>query len=222
MDDPALYEGLKKLPEGPVLKRLEAIEMLPQTPLSVAPEASAAEVLADLGKSAGADVIAAMDMVRVLSETLPRREAVWWTCLAGRDLLGREAELAPHICLGPAERWVFKPGEETREACFETLKTAKSSDDTDLCALAAVYSTGTMGPGDLEEAKVPEGMFANLVFGMIMVSMEAAPEDGELPWLRMQVERGLDIAKGGNGKDVALAMPEPEPEDDEDEETETA
>ncbi|MGF1446257.1 MAG: hypothetical protein ACFBRM_08645 [Pikeienuella sp.] len=213
MSDLARFEGLKKLSEEPFFGQLAKLEVELQTPVDLPPTAPAARLLAEISAQSDGSGLAEVDMIRVLALVLPKREAVWWSCLAGRDLVGHETELTEGP-LAAAEAWVFKPCDERRAAAFEAAGAAKPTDDTALAAMAAVYSTGTMGPGDLDAMETPAGMFSNAVFGMVMTSLEAAPEDADLPWLTMLVERGLDIARGGNGRSVELLLPEPVEEDD--------
>lgn len=192
------FEGLKKLPDTPALRLMREVEVDLTTPLKCPETAKIPEVLAELAGEPDQIVPAEIDMMRLLSQALPRREAVWWSCLAARDIVGHAAETVPK-CLETAEAWVFRPGDETRRAAFEAMKVAKPFDDTSLCAMAAVYASGSFGPDELQDATVPPGVFGNVVLGMLLTSLGAAPAE-EFDRARTLIERGLDIAAGGNGR----------------------
>ena len=52
------------------------------------------------------------DAVRFLAFALPKREAVWWACLAARDALATDNRPEVAACLDSAEAWVYRPDEE--------------------------------------------------------------------------------------------------------------
>src|SRR5438477_10479612 len=56
------------------------------------------------------------DAVRFLAHALPKREAVWWACLAARETMLEDAAPEVQDALKAAEAWVFKPVEENRRA----------------------------------------------------------------------------------------------------------
>ncbi len=198
MVDASRFEGLKKLPEKPAAQVLREVEVELKTPLKCPETASISEVLTELAGEPDKIVPAEIDMMRLLAQAMPRREAVWWSCLAARDIVGHTKKDVPK-CLETAEAWVFRPGDDTRRAAFEAMKVAKPFDDTSLCAMVAVYASGSFGPDELEEAVVPPGVFGNIVLGMLLTSLGAAPAD-EFDRGQVLIDRGLDIARGGNGR----------------------
>ncbi len=198
MGDASRFEGLKKLPDKPAAQVLREVDVALKTPLKCPESASIPEVLAELAGEPDKIVPAEIDMMRLLSQALPRREAVWWACLAARDIVGHDAPKVPK-CLETAEAWVFRPGDDTRRAAFAAMTAAKPFDDTSLCAMAAVYATGSFGPDELDESEVPPGVFGNVVLGMQLTSLGAAPAE-EFDRGQTLIERALDIARGGNGR----------------------
>jgi hypothetical protein len=136
-------------------------------------------------------------VLRLLSIVLPPREAVWWSCIAARDIIGQGEQNSTH-CLRAAEAWVFKPTPENREAARVSLDNVYIDDDTALCATAAVYAPGDMGPGDMANYSAPAGAVSSCAFGINMISLGAAEDfDGHLQLL---IDRALDIGRGGNGQ----------------------
>ncbi len=183
-----MFEDLVKLPPGPAARIMSNNNVKLQTPLGALPSASVAEVLAELETKD-----ASMDMMQLLAHALPAREATWWACLAARDM-GVETRATK-----AAEAWVRSPGFDTRLAAREALDTAKPDDDTIFCAMAACFSDGTMGPGTFDDYPAPPGAVGASVYGFLLIVLFA---DQALVARRgpILLERGLDIARGGNGQ----------------------
>jgi hypothetical protein len=139
-----------------------------------------------------------VDMLRLLSVSLPPRERVWWSCLAARDLLGPDPATLPATLLA-AEAWVRRPGDETKAAARLAIDTADPDDTVSLCATAAVFADGTLGAGDLAALPAPPGASEAAAFGMNILAIGRGGGDfaGEVNRL---VDRGLDIARGGTGR----------------------
>lgn len=210
MTQASRFEGLKKLPDDPAAKILARNNAVLQTELDVPASASVSEVLSEL--EAKGELI---DMMQLLAHSLPPREATWWACLSARDIVPEDAKKLPPP-LKAAEDWVFQPSEETRTRAREALDGAANEDDTMLCAMAATFADGTLGPGELEDYDAPPGAVGGAAFGMALTSLFHDDDLVEMrgPWL---LERALDIARGGNGRVEPPFIPEPVVDEDEDE-----
>jgi hypothetical protein len=199
------FAGLKKVPNEPAARILATKTTKLDTWLDAPASASVEVVLAEL-----AEKKAWVDLLRLLSAALPDREAVWWACLAARDITGEAAT----PCLKASEAWVFKPTEANREKVQLALDVADMDDDTVLVATAALYAPGDMGPGDMAEHPAPPVAVSACAFAMNMTTLGVVED----PLLHLQwlIDRGVDIARGGNGK---VAVPDfdtsPEPVADE-------
>lgn len=191
-NDPARFKGLTKISGKRAQDMIarEKIDLLTEVVLD--PEVEVDRLLEALRGD-----YATMDRLRLLSHALPRREAVWWSCLAGRELIGDEGDAPP--TLAAAEAWVFKPNEQTREAARDAANNARPTDDCDLCASAVIFAKGTMGPGILDDYPDPAGAFGTLIWAMQMNVVQANPDTAEETGDRL-LERGLDIARGGSGR----------------------
>lgn len=196
------YAGLKKIPNEPAARLLANVNAKLEVKLEAPASASVETVLTELGEKEEW-----IDMLRAMSIFLPPREAVWWACLAARDVVGTDDKSAPQ-CLKASEAWVFKANDDNREAVQLAMNAADVDDDTVLCATAAFYAPGNMGFGELEKSPAPPAAVSACSFGMNMISFgEAEDPDNHLQLL---IDRALDIAKGGNGKIEPLrAAPEP-------------
>lgn len=185
------FEGLKKIGDQPAARFLAAGNAKLKTDLDLPARASVPEVLAALDE---AD--APVDMLRLLSVALPPRELVWWSCVAGRELLGPKSD---ELCVKAAEAWVFEPNEDNRAKARVAMENADVDDPTALCATAAFYAPGNMGPeDDMKEEPAPIGLVSSCAFGVNLKTLKLDKE----PHARMQllIDRALDIARGGNGK----------------------
>ncbi|MTH98016.1 hypothetical protein [Roseibium sp. RKSG952] len=185
------FADLAKLPAVPAARILAQANAVLQTPLALPVSAPVTEVLAALDEHS-----ALVDMLMVLAHALPAREATWLACLAARDMVPEGQALPP--ALKAAERWVYQPGEETRAGARAALDAVSNEDETELCAMAAAFSNGTLGPGELEDFEAPPGAVGTAVFGMLLKSLfhddDKADRQGQV-----LLARALDIARGGNG-----------------------
>jgi len=189
----AKFDNLVKFPTDPVAKLLSRANVLLKTPLEAPPTATAGIVLEELQQKG-----ALVDLLRLLAILLPPRERVWWACMAARDYLGPRADTDP-ASLKASEAWVYEPSEENREAARISLDHAYVDDDTVNCALAVLYSDGTLGPGDLQQYPAPAGASETAAFAMNMVALGQLSDKFEEHG-RVLVERALNIGRGGNGQ----------------------
>jgi hypothetical protein len=187
------FSNLKKIPAEPAARLLAGANTKLATKVPAPASAPVDVVLQELQK-----VDAWVDMMRLMSVALPPRERVWWACLAGRDMIEAD-EIAPTRTLITAEEWVFRPGEETLVAVHAAMESADMDDPTTLCATAAVFAEGTLGPGELAKLAGPPGGSAAAAFGMNVLSLTAVKSDLNLAVDRL-LDRALDIASGGNGR----------------------
>ncbi|WP_095587981.1 DUF6931 family protein [Actibacterium ureilyticum] len=191
------FADLKKIPPEPAARVMSGVNYKLKTRLDLPASATVPEVLTAL-----AEKEAWIDVLKLLSAALPPRECVWWACLAARDIVGEGPENATP-CLKAAEAWVFKPDDKNRQAVRASLDNVYVDDDTSLCATAAMYAPGDMGPGDLADFPAPQGAVEACVFGMVIEAVGAADDfDGHM---QVVIDRALDIARGGNGQVEALA-----------------
>lgn len=188
-----MFNDLVKMPADPVAKLLSRANVLLKTPLQSPPTAEASVVLKELN-----DKGALVDLLRLLAILLPPRERVWWACMAARDYIGPRSDKDPPS-LTAAEAWVYEPSEENRDAARVTLDNAYVDDDTVNCALAVLYSDGTLGPGDLKQYPAPAGASETAAFAMNMVALSELSDKFEEHG-RVLVERALNIGRGGNGQ----------------------
>ena len=184
--------NLERVPDEPATKLLaQAGQKLLSKPGTQA-NASVAEVLTAL---------TAMDETRdllvLLAVALPARQRTWWACLSARDKLGESAEAFE--TLTTAEAWVYKPTDETYGAVFDALQRAEPVDPASNCGLAALYSGGKLGPGDLADHDAPPGASETAALTMVIDAI-SANTDNPAAYVALVIDRAIDLAEGGSGK----------------------
>lgn len=191
------FAGLNKVSKEPAARMLALANAKLKTKVQGPASAGVAEVLAELAANE-----AHVDMLRLLSVALPPRERTWWACLAGRDVLGLTPDTVPPTLLA-AEDWVRKPSDQARVTLRAALDMVEVEDDTALCATAAIFADGTLGPGELSHHPAPPGAAQAAVFGMNIMAIGKGGTDFATEANRL-IDRALDIARGGNGSSATV------------------
>jgi hypothetical protein len=141
------------------------------------------------------------DVVRFLSQALPKREGVWWACLAARAA-GEAATPRPIDveALAAAETWVFKPTEDHRRAAMDRAQAAEFSSPQAWAAVGAFWSGGSMAPPGQPVVPPAPHLAGRAIAGAVMLA--AAQGEATLAPKRYArfIAQAMDIASGGNGK----------------------
>lgn len=140
-----------------------------------------------------------LDAVKLLAHGLPKREAVWWACLAARAVQKPDTDQDNQEALLAAEAWAKKPTEENRlRARSLGIKTGHKT-AASWAATAAAWSAGSLSGPDEPPVVPPEYLYAHAVAGA--VSLAAVLADPDNPSARYQqfLLQGFDLACGGNG-----------------------
>ena len=184
------FDDLRKIPPQPAARMLAAAGARLSTRLVAPASAPVSAVLAEL-----ADKQALFDMLYLMAVVLPGREAVWWACLAARDMVP-EGQTTPS--LAAAEAWVFKPDADNRATAQRAMEAAGPDDETVYCAMAAVYADGRMGTGALADQPAPPAAVPAAVLTMNLKALDWVGQ-GTVDHGWTLLARALDIARGGNG-----------------------
>ncbi|MFP7675229.1 DUF6931 family protein [Marivita sp. S0852] len=190
------FSNLSKVPDEPAAKLLAQQNIHLSADLSAPASASVEEVLDELAAK-NAD----MDLLKCVAVILPPRERVWWACLAARDIVGEGPENETRS-LRAAEAWVFRPTDETRNEAIHSMEFAHIDDETVKCAMGVMYSDGTLGTGDMAQLEAPAGAGAIAAFAMNIEALTTRLDEYDT-YLHELIDRGIDIARGGNGKPKA-------------------
>jgi hypothetical protein len=192
------FEDLRKIPPQPAARLLAVAGARLSTRLRAPASAPVSAVLEEL-----AEKEALFDMLHLMAVALPGREAVWWACLAARDLVP-QGQTTPS--LSAAEAWVFKPDDANRAAAQRAMDGAELDDETVYCALAAVYADGRMGTGELASQPAPPAAVPAAVLTMNIKAMDWVG-NGTIAHGWVLLARALDIARGGNGQVTVAQKP---------------
>ena len=141
------------------------------------------------------------DAIRFLSQALPRREGVWWACLAARaGALAVPPRPVDEAALAAAEAWVFKPTDENRRAAMEHAQAAEFATPAAWAAVGAFWSAGSMAPAGQPVVPAAPELAGRAITGAVMLAVgQGDPAGGQQRFLQV-IAAGLDIGAGGNGK----------------------
>jgi hypothetical protein len=142
------------------------------------------------------------DAVQFMARALPKREAVWWSCLCTRDLGFAAGQAAPIAAVEAAETWVYRPTEENRRKAEMAGQSFTTPHPARWAAMAAFWSGGSLAPTSAPEVKPPEDFTAKAVAGAVMMAAGLDPKQTEAR-NKQFLSYGLDIAKGGSGRPTA-------------------
>jgi hypothetical protein len=135
-----------------------------------------------------------LDAVRFLAHALPKRHAVWWGYLCGRQAHGQEPPAKIVAALQAAERWLKDPSEAHREAAGQAGKKAEMSTPAGLVAMAAFWTGGSMVPGI--DAPPGETMTASAVATAVHLAALACKASKPPDNFREFLDWGVEVANG--------------------------
>ncbi len=141
-----------------------------------------------------------MDAIRLLAHGLPKREAVWWACLAARQVQTPETDQDNIDALIAAESWVKKPTDENREKVATLSEKTKHKTAASWAATAALWCTGSIAPADEPFVAPPEYLYAHAVAGCIILAASQGSPKAPEQLLEQFLARGINLAQGGNGQ----------------------
>lgn len=140
------------------------------------------------------------DAVKVMAHALPKREAVWWACICARNMevLAKNKEEA--LALKAAEKWVYKPTEENRRKAFLQAQKGDAPSVGTLSSLAAACSGGKLSLGEGQSADLDDSAVPQIVSTVVIISATEKEADQTNQILNSFLQKGIDIACGGNGQ----------------------
>jgi hypothetical protein len=141
-----------------------------------------------------------MDAIRLIAFGLPKREAVWWSCLCVREMLTPDAPPEILEVLKASEAWVYKPTEEARRGAMVKAERAGFDKAASWTAIGAFWSGGSMAPPNVPEVPPGETLTAKAASGAILLAAVQREPERATERHRQFLEDGIDIAKGGTGK----------------------
>lgn len=140
-----------------------------------------------------------IDGLRLLAHALPKREAVWWACLAVRHTLENE-QSEDGQALVAAEAWARQPMETNRLQCKTLAEKLKFKTAAAWAAMSAAWSTGSITEEGQPEVAPPEKLYAHAVGGAVSLAAVAVDASQAEDNYQRFLDQGLNLAAGGNGQ----------------------
>jgi hypothetical protein len=144
------------------------------------------------------------DAIRLVAQSLPKRQAVWWACLCVRKVAGASPADGTLAALGAAEAWVIDPSEENRRAALPAAEAAGYGTAAGCAAAAAFWSGGSLAPPNLPAVPPGEHLSAHGAASAVMLAAVATEPEKAPEKSREFLRLGVEIDEG--------AHPWPEPE----------
>ncbi|MBB3168804.1 DUF6931 family protein [Simiduia aestuariiviva] len=140
-----------------------------------------------------------LDAVKLLAHALPKREAVWWACLASRKVQTPDTDQPNVDALIAAEAWAKQPTEDNRLRARLLGKKTGHKTPASWAATAAAWSTGSLAEPGEPEIATPEYMYAHAVAGSVALAAVLSEPDDPTESYRLFLRQGFNLACGGNG-----------------------
>ncbi len=141
-----------------------------------------------------------IDAVAIMAHALPKREAVWWACLAARAVVDDETPEEIQSTLESAEAWVYKSTDEMRRAAMAQAHKTQFDHAAVWAAVGAFWSGGSMVAPELPAVPPAEHLTGLAVSGAVKLSVLAREPEKAPEKFRALLAQAIDIAKGGSGR----------------------
>lgn len=139
------------------------------------------------------------DAVRFLAFALPAREAVWWACVTAHAMADPPTP-EQAACLERAAAWVYDPVEAKRRPCMAAAEAAGLDGAAAYAALAAFWSGGSLAPETLPDVAPHPDLAAIGAAASVLFAVAGGDPRQQPARFEAAMERGIDIANGGNGR----------------------
>jgi|ERR1700722_378173 hypothetical protein len=140
------------------------------------------------------------EAIRVLAQSLPKRENVWWACMCAANTapadLGEPDRQAREI----AEVWVRQQKDEQRRQAMKLAEDAKFGSPEAWAGVAAFWSGDSLTPVELPAVPPPPQAAGNAVSAAISLSVVRGDLTKQQERLKRFLESGRNIASGGPGR----------------------
>ncbi|MFA7556070.1 MAG: hypothetical protein WCY88_17645 [Spongiibacteraceae bacterium] len=138
------------------------------------------------------------DAVTLLAHALPKREAVWWACMATKATMDTQIELNV-AAVAATELWVRSPTEPNRLVAKKMGERAKNKTAAGWAATAASWSAGSI-TDEGEAVAPPDYLYAHAVAASITLAAVVAGPEHSTENYHLFLRQGFNLANGGNGQ----------------------
>ena len=140
------------------------------------------------------------DAVKFLAHGLPKRECVWWSCLAAKTTVTDVSPAAEQAALKAAEKWAIEPNEDNRQQARSWSEKTKQKSAASWAATAAFWTSGSMAKPGEAEIPPPPYLYAHAVAGAVSMAAFIPDPDNAAEKYKTLIKQGLDLAAGGRGE----------------------
>jgi len=141
-----------------------------------------------------------IEATRLMAHALPKREAVWWSCMCAGHTAPPELPEADQMCRRGAEEWVRQQNEKARYACWELAQASGFGTPEAWTAMAAFWSGGSMSPEGQPVVPPQPHFTGNAAAGVIALAAVRGNPARRDARLQRFLESGRNIAAGGAGR----------------------
>ena len=128
---------------------------------------------------------------------LPKREAVWWACLALRGMAATDDDVQEGLRL--AEAWVRNPEEGERRAAGEFAESRFFEGPGAWVAFAAFTTSGSLAAAGLQAVPPAPEISGKCAAMAVMLATEDEDPERRLDRIRAALSSARDFALGGDG-----------------------
>jgi len=186
------------------LSKLAGKGLAPLQPLLKLPEDAAAAVKDCQLATEALDRLQAggflMEATRLLAHALPRREAVWWTCMCAGHTEPPDLAEADRKAREAAELWVRQPNDRNRIAAKQLSDATELSSPESWAALAVFFCGESITPEDQPKVPPKPHIAGRTLGGAVVLSAVRIDPKRQEQRLQRFLESGRNIAAGGAGR----------------------
>lgn len=141
-----------------------------------------------------------LEATRFLAHALPRREAVWWSCMCARHTAPGDLPKPDTAALNAAEEWVRRTSDENRRAAFAHAQDSGFGTPEAWAAVAAFWCGDSMSP--LGQVAVPPAphLAGTAVAGAVALASVRVRPGRQAERLARFVDSAREIAAGATGR----------------------
>jgi len=147
-------------------------------------------------------VHALKDVIGVIAQTLPPREAVYWASLCVRDVLDEKANPDDANAIRAAEQWMVNPNEDDRYLNLQMAEKLEYATAASWVANGVFWSGGSITPRGQAKVEAPEGIFGKAITGAVLLASANEDEKQTQNLQQRFIKRGINITQGGKGDNV--------------------
>ncbi|HUN44762.1 MAG TPA: hypothetical protein VMU81_31130 [Acetobacteraceae bacterium] len=186
------------------LTKLTGKGLAPLQPLLKLPEAAAAAVQGCQLATEALDRLEAggflMEAARLLAHALPRREAVWWTCMCASHTEPPDLPEADRSARAAAEQWVRQPNDQNRIAAKQQSDATGQSTPESWAAMAVFFCGESITPEGQPKVPPKPHIAGRTLGGAVVLAAVRTDPKRQQDRLRQFLESGRSIAAGGVGR----------------------